>query len=189
VTDDLTRPYADVRSLASFLLSGWLTGKKGNRWLSDVELRTALVRGRQELRTHILWHVGHWKIGDKLYILREIWPLQLAARSSSVTDRLCALAFADQTNFAKLAQAILPFLTTMKGGAFVFPGGSNKITRILTAHPDLVLEILQKVLPPNGVDWPHGASDVIETLRRTSQTVRSDPRMIELTRRRRAGYH
>jgi hypothetical protein len=94
VSGDLTRPVADVRALTRFLLGGWLEIENGDRWLSDVELRTALVRGREALRTNILWHIGHWQIDQKLYFLREVWPLQLVARSPIVTDRLCALAFA-----------------------------------------------------------------------------------------------
>jgi hypothetical protein len=56
------------------------------------------------------------------------------------------------------------------------------------AHPDLVLQILCKVLPTNGIDWPYGVSELLETLRGTSPTIRTDPRMIELTRRHRKGY-
>jgi hypothetical protein len=80
VSGDLARPVADVRALAEYFLNGWLTKENGERWLRDVDIRTALVRGRQEFRTTILWHVGQWQIDDKLYFLREVWPLQLAAR-------------------------------------------------------------------------------------------------------------
>lgn len=189
VSGKLDRPVADVRALAQFLLGGWLADESGERWLSDVDLRTALVRGKQALRTTTLWQAGHWQIDKKLYLLREVWPLQLAARSPTVTDALCTLAFADEMHFPELAPAVLPFLTTLKGGGYIFLSGAAEITAILKAHPEPALQILWKVLPTNGVDWPHGASQAVDTLRKTSQKIQSYARMIELTRRHRKGHY
>ena len=87
------------------------------------EMRTALVRGTQELRTTVLWQIEQWAFAEKRYFLANVWPLQLAARNATVTDRLCHIAFHDAEHFAELAETIMPFLTPIRRGALMFTAG------------------------------------------------------------------
>jgi hypothetical protein len=187
VSGDISSPKADPRALSSFLLAGWLTEENGVRWLSDMEMRTALVRGETELRTTTLWQVDQWNYSDKYYFLSNVWPLQLAARSEIVTERLCSIAIRDQAHFAEVATAVLPFLTKTRKGALMFMQGED-VKLIFTAHPDLALEMFWRILPDDSADWPYGADQGLEALYKVSKSIRSHPNMVELLRRRRKGY-
>jgi hypothetical protein len=94
-------------ALAALCITAWLQKTDtGQRWLSDEELRTVLVYCSTNMRTHILWHVDKWpSIEDKLTLLKDVWPLQLAARSPAVTGRLCTIAFDNEANFPALVDA------------------------------------------------------------------------------------
>jgi hypothetical protein len=102
---------------ASLLVTAWpfKTGA-GTRYLSDDELRTVIVCGGDAIRTSILRHIGRWEIAEKLTLLRDVWPLELAARSAAVNSRLVSLAFEDAENFAALVDAILPVLSPIERG-------------------------------------------------------------------------
>lgn len=184
---DLTRPEADPRALAYFLLSGWLTIENSQRWLSDMEMRTALVRGEKEFRQTILWQIAQWEFDDKFYFLSQVWPLQIAARSETITDRLCSIAMKDQAHFENLATAVMPFLTKMGKGSIVFGEGEDT-DAIFAAHPKIALEMFWRILPEESADWPYGIHQQLESLHNASKSIRSDPRMIELMRRRHKGY-
>jgi hypothetical protein len=188
INGELSRPTSDPRALAHFALSGWLTTDSDGRWLSDMEMRAALVRGQNELRQTVLWQVGQWDFPDKYYFLSKVWPLQVAARSATITDRLCAIAVEDEAHFSELADAIMPFLTPIRRGALMFTAGATKATDVLVAHPKLSLEIFWRILPENSADWPYGAHEGLEALHKGAKSIRSDPHMVELMRRRRKGY-
>jgi hypothetical protein len=188
INGELSVPKADPRSLTVFTMSGWLTTDAEGRWLSDSEMRSALVRGQQELRTSMLWEVERREYEEKRYFLAEVWPLQLAARNSTITDRLCHIAFHDAEHFAELAKVIMPFLTPIRRGALMFTAGVPNANELLVAHPELGLELYWRILPEESEEWPYGAHQGLEHLHKKVKSIRSDPRMIELMRRRRKGY-
>ncbi|HEY3778592.1 MAG TPA: SIR2 family protein [Rhizomicrobium sp.] len=187
VTGDLPSANVDTRALGNFLLGGWLSIDDKERWLSDMEMRTTLVRGEQNFRTTTLWQVGQWKFEDKYYFLSEVWPLQLAARSETITDRLCAIAVEDKEHFAELMVAILPLLTKVRKGAVMFLAGKD-LNPLFCAHPDIALEMFWRILPEESTDWPYRAHEGLETLYKADNKIRTHPHMTELTRRRRKGY-
>lgn len=188
ISGEMTRPKADVRALSGFALWGWRTQDGGDRWFSDMEMRTALVRGTQEFRTTTLWQVGQWPFEEKRSFLADVWPLQLAARSSTVSDRLCHLAFQDADHFGELAQVIMPFLTTIRRGALVFTAGVQDANQLVAANPDISLEMYWRILPENSTEWPYDGHQGLDYLYKNVKRLRADPRMIELMRRRRKGY-
>ena len=59
---------------------------------------------------------------------------------------------------------------------------------ILAAHPQIGLELYWRILPDDSAEWPYDAHQGLEYLYKNVRAVRSDPRMIELMRRRRKGY-
>ena len=171
--------------LASICISAWQQKDDvGERWFSDEELRSVLVYGSTDMRTHILWRVGQWKnIEEKLVLLREVWPLQLAARSSAVTGRLCTIAFDDEANFPALVEAILPLVSPYDGSSFMLPVQGDGNGNIFDRYPVHVLTLLSVILPLEVSKWPYGTDAALERLRKTSKSISKDPRMVELRRR------
>jgi hypothetical protein len=188
ISGEMTRPKADSRALADFTLSGWRETDADGRWFTDVEMRTALVRGSKEFRTTTLWQVGNWPFPEKRDFLAQVWPLQLAARSGTITDRLCYIAFHDPEHFAELAQIILPFLTPIRRGVLMFAADAANANALMTANPAIALELYWRILPEHSSEWPYDAQQGLEYLYKNVKALRTDPRMIELMRRRRKGY-
>lgn len=173
------------RILASLCITAWQqTEDSGERWLTDEELRTVLVYCSTDMRTHILWHVDRWKdIAEKLTLLKEVWPLQLAARSPPVTGRLCTIAFNDETNFPALVDAILPLVSPNAGGSLMLPLIRGNESKLFERYPEHVLKLISAVLPMDASKWPYGIDVALERLRNTSKRINKDARMIELKRR------
>jgi hypothetical protein len=188
ITGDLTRPKADPRALMNFALAGWRETDANGRWLSDMELRAALARGKEELRTTVLWQVNNWPYEEKRDFLSMIWPLQLAARSSTISDRLCYIAFHDEEHFAELVQIIMPFLTPIRRGALMFAAGVANANEMMAAHPEIALELYWRILPAESAEWPYDAHQGLEYLHKNVKALRRHPRLVELMRRRRKGY-
>jgi hypothetical protein len=136
------------------------------------------------MRTRILWQVGQWTdVADKLTLLTEVWPLQLAARSPTVTGRLCSIAFDDEVNFLALVDAILPLVSSDVGGGLMLPLAKDKEGKIFNRYPEHVLALLSAVLPMDASKWPYGTDAVLQRLQKTSTRINKDARMIALRRR------
>ena len=176
--------------LASLLTSAWRLREAGERWLSDEDLRTVLVHGSANMRARALWRIGQWKeIDDKLVLLKEAWPLQLAARGYSVTRALCALAFRDEENFPALVEAILPLVSPREDGVPALPHGAESNGKIFDRYPGHVLALLAAVLPIEGSKFPYGTHAALERLCAVSKGIAKDARMIELRRRLARSHH
>lgn len=188
INGEMTRPKVDPRALTAFTVSGWREMDEQGRCFSDEEMRTALVRGNENFRTSVLWEVNNWTFQEKRDFLAQVWPLQLAARSSTVTDRLCYIAFHDPGNFAELARTVLPFLTPIRRGSLMFAAGVPNANNLIAANPEIVLEIYWRILPDDSADWPYDAREGLEHLYKNVKSVRHHPHMVELMRRRRKGY-
>ena len=154
-----------------------------SRYLSDDELRTAVVHGSDAMRRSMLWHVRGWEIAEKLALLRDVWPLQLAARSAAVSDRLVALAFDDEENFAALADAILPVLAPIENRDLLLTIPHDKQTRIFARFPQKVLDLLWKISPERSRNWPYSARNVLAELLKVEPKLAKDLRFAELRRR------
>jgi hypothetical protein len=176
----LSRRYEQM--LSSLCIAAWQQKEDtGERWLSDEELRTVLVYCSIEMRTHILWHVYKWNdIEEKLKLLREVWPIQLAARSSAVTRSLCMIVFNDKDNFPALVDAILPLVSPRDGAGLMLPLVSDDENVIFERYPEHVLNLLSAVLPTDPSGWPYGIDAALERLSKTSGRIRKDPRIMEL---------
>jgi hypothetical protein len=156
--------------LANLCITAWQQANdSGERWLSDEELRTVLVYCSIEMRTHVLWHIGQWTdIAEKLAFLKEVRPLQLAARSPAVTARLCTIAFNDEANFPRLVDAILPLITPYDGGRLMLSFGTNGENKVFERYPECVLALMSLVLPADASKWPYGTEGALQRLQNTS---------------------
>jgi SIR2-like domain len=180
--DRLRERYEQV--LAKLCIGAWQQmADGGNRWLSDEELRTVVVYCCVNMRTHMLWHVDRWPIEEKLAVLKGVWPLQLAAKGSAVTGRLCTIAFDDEKNFPALVDAILPLVSPLEGGSLMLPLTRDDKSKIFERFPDQVLVLLSKVLPTSVAQWPYGAAQAIERLANAKPVLVKDSRFVALKRR------
>lgn len=172
------------QALASLFAVGWLQRRAdGTRCLSDEEFRIILVQASDDMRAHILWHMDHWQlIGDKLALLKNVWPLQLAARSAMVTGRLCQIAFDDDVHFPELVDAILPLVAPFEGGSFAIPGLRGKEGQLFERHPQHVLALLSTVLPADRAKWPYGTAAALQKLSEVAPALQKDARFISLER-------
>ena len=176
-----SRSYS-AEGVGRFCLGGWLTrGEAESGWLPDDEFRRVLINGSDTLRTHVLWQVGQFKeIDEKLSFLRGVWPLQMSARTPSVVSRLVALAFDDEAHFPELADAILPLVgrSDAQGTHLALLG--DKKERIIARYPELVLELLARILSDDVANWPYGAGQTVERLLEVQPTFSGDQRFIRL---------
>jgi hypothetical protein len=171
--------------LADLYISAWQQkATSGERWLTDEELRRVLVYGSVEIRARILWRVGQWNdVSEKLTLLKEVWPLQLVARSPALTGRFCSVAFDDEANFPALVDAILPLVSANHGESQGLPFLSDDQIKLFERFPDHALALLSAVLPLHGSKWPYGIDAALDRIQKTSKRVKIDPRLIELRRR------
>jgi hypothetical protein len=169
--------------LASLCITAWCQkNEAGERLLSDEELRGVLVHCSIPMRTRILWQARQFPFAEKLHLLKDVWPLQLVARSPIVTGRLCAMAFEDGEHFPELVDAILPLVSQDNAVGIMFlPDGAIQL--VLKRHPEHVLTLLWSVLPLNYSGWPHGIKRVLHQLGKQSARIRKDARMRDLMRR------
>jgi hypothetical protein len=169
--------------LASLCITAWCQkNESGRRLVSDDELRAVLVHCSIPMRTRILWHAQQFPIAEKLALLRDVWPLQLAARSAIVAGRLCMIAFEDDEHFPELVDAILPLVSPGDGvGIMVPPAASER--QIFERYPEHALALLWAVLPIDSSKWPYSMDAVLQQLWKQSTRIRKDSRMVELMRR------
>jgi hypothetical protein len=170
--------------LASLFISGWQAkNEEGARYVTDDELRAVIVHGTEEMRTRMLWHVGHWQLDDKLTLLSEVWPLQLAARSATISGRLLSLIFDNEENFAALADAALPLLSPIVNRDFLSGILYRDRMRVINRYPRKVLAILLEVVPDPPAELPHVIGELLSSLLMADPGLAKDHRFGELRRR------
>ncbi|HVA86928.1 MAG TPA: hypothetical protein VNF73_11515, partial [Candidatus Saccharimonadales bacterium] len=172
--------------LSNLLLCGWTLRDEqtGTRWTTSDELKSVLVNGDDDFRTQTLWQVAHWpQAEEKVSLLTEVWPKQIAARSPRVTAGLCDIPFDDEENFEVLVAAILPLVSTLEDRTLVVPSMRHPDSTILERYPQKALALLWAVLPQDATNWPYGAGDALLRICSTEGSLLHDHRMIELLRR------
>jgi SIR2-like domain len=170
--------------VASLFISGWQAkSETGVRYVTDDELRAVIVHGTEAMRTRMLWQVGHWQIDEKLTLLGTVWPLQLAARSSTVSGRLLALVFDDEVNFAALADATLPLLSQITHRDILLGIRYRERTAIIDRFPRTVLDLLSRVVPEPPQELPYDTGDLLTKLLRAEPRLAKDQKFAGLRRR------
>lgn len=172
-------------TIGGLWISAWrLKSDSGERWLSDGEFRSLLINGSDEMRGHVLWQVRQWPdIEEKLIFLKTVWPLQLAARSSSASARLCEIAFGDEANFPVLVETILPLIGPSRSERLMLPMHSSEEKKILKKYPFDVLKLLSAMLPMDVAHWPYGVESVLSKMREVAPSVTRDQRYLDLLKR------
>lgn len=177
--------------LAGILLAGWGSRRdaKGDRAISDAEMREILLTADDDFRTQIVWHLKIWSKeegsdwqDDALALLREVWPRQLAIRTARMSARLCELAFANEERFPEFVDCILPLVTKVEGDRAHFPFGNDK-ERIVTQYPEQTLALLSAVLADDVRQWPYGVNELLSSIAEAAPSLARDGRLVELNRR------
>jgi hypothetical protein len=174
------------------LLRGWNSiDPEGRRMVSDEDLREALIVAGDRGRCAVLRHLDRWcqqdqKWSNALEFIECVWPRQLVAKTPAATSALVGLATSAGEQMPLVTRAVLPLLSIASGdwaGVIHFRRtGDDMVERFPEEH----LALLYAALGADARTWAYGMHDLIDRLCRV-ETIRSDPRLVEL--RRRAGRH
>jgi SIR2-like domain len=187
------RGYGEV--LAAVILAGWGSTNKivGHRLISNEEMRGLLLNVDDDFRSRILWQVERWstekdeeanKWADLLpEFLQAVWPRQISAKSSTISARLCDLAFSSKERFPKIVEVVLPLLTKIDRDHVNLPNLRRSKHSIVDSYPKEVLALLNAVLPDNAAAWPPGIEETIKRIGKADDRLNTDDRLISLKRR------
>ncbi len=188
------RGYCEV--LAEIILVGWASrdGEMQQRFISNDEMRDVLLHAGEDFRSHILWQLeiesarNENSISDKwsemlLELLRYVWPRQNSVKTSTISARLCELAFSKDKYFPELADIILPLLTTIDRDHLVLRNFGQSKDNIVNLYPKQTLSLLHAILPDNVSACPYDTGEVLERISEAGSSLRSDERLLELKRK------
>lgn len=176
--------------LAGFLLVGW-AGRRRNRtrFVSDTEMRDALVRSGEGFRAQILWHLQRWSADEpkvwrrRLYqFLREVWPQQKATKTSTTSSRMFDLAIESGNSFPRIVPLLIPLMTNVDQDAFMLFKADKSEHNLIERFPEAMLDLVFVALPENAQRWPYGADQVVNHLAQQPK-IQADDRLVELRRR------
>lgn len=181
--------------LAGLVLASWghPDPKTGAERISDVEFREVLLDAGDRFRSRVLWQLQRWSTDDgesgeywkplRERFLRQVWPMQKAARTPKNSARLIELAFSDEGSFIAVSDAILPLISEIERDHIMLPSIRRGEGNIVDRYPERVLEILFLALPENANSWPYEIDATIERIVVADPSLRVDPRWVELSRR------
>lgn len=181
--------------LAGLVLASWgrPDPKTGSERISDDEFRKVLFDAGDRFRSRVLWQLERWSKEDgesgdywkplRERFLRQVWPIQKAARTPHNSARLIELAFSDEDSFIAISDAILPLISKIERDHIMLPSIRRGEGNIVDRYPERVLEILFLALPENANSWPYEIDATIERIVVADPSLRVDPRWVELNRR------
>jgi hypothetical protein len=181
--------------LAGLVLASWgrPDPKTGAERISDDEFRKVLFDAGDRFRSRVLWQLERWSKEDgesgeywkplRERFLRQVWPIQKAARTPHNSARLIELAFSDEDTFIAISDAILPLISKIERDQIMLPSIRRGEGNIVDRYPERVLEILHLALPENANSWPYDIDATIKRIVVADPSLRVDPRWVELSRR------
>jgi hypothetical protein len=115
--------------------------------------------------------------------LEKVWPRQVAAKSPTISARLCDLAFSDEKQFPKLVDIILPLLTKINRDELKLSYLFESKDSVVDLYPEKTLALLDAALPDNATAWPYGIEGVLQRIGEADKSLNTDERLITLRRR------
>ena len=160
------------------------------RAITDEEMRTMLIETDDELRSQVVWQLDTWSRDqggpwskEALVFLKEVWPKQIAAKTSGVSARLAELAFAHEDDFPDYANAILPLVIPINQDYLRLPSLQRSQGRnVIERFAEKVLELLEAILPEDARKWPYGMDDVLRRVGLADPSLLIDARLMKLNR-------
>ena len=181
--------------LAGIILSKWgsLIEETDERCISDEEFKGILLKADDEFRSRMLWILEKWSQDDDEEtknkwtsllpeFLRDVWPRQRKANSSTISVSLCQLVLSNEELFPNLVDIILPCLT--KTDDLLYHHYLPLSDNIAQKHPHQMLDLLYKVLPDETLTWPYDIEDILASIGEGEPTLRTNEKFLELKRRR-----
>lgn len=182
-------------SLADLMLASWAypDSDTGAERITDSELRQLLLDAGDGFRARTLWMLErrgegegddgeHWKALQERF-LRNVWPVQKAARTPKNSARLIELAFSNEETFMAISEAVLPLLSPIERDHIMLPAIRRGEGNIVYRHPERVLEILYLALPENANSWPYEIDATLARIGEAEPSLKQDVRLVELLRR------
>jgi hypothetical protein len=179
-------------NLASMLLLGWNARitETGERAITNNEMRAVLVDAADEFRSQVVWQLDTWSkdqdgpwLKDALIFLKEVWPKQLVAKTSSVSARLAELAFSHDQDFPEYVDAVVPLVIPVNQDYMRLPTLQRSPERsVLENFPSKALELLAAILPDDARRWPHGMDEALRRIGLADRALLDDVRFIRLNR-------
>ena len=167
--------------------------RSSERFVRDDEMRTVLIKSDDAFRSRIIWLAQRWsdeskaepngRWSDHLPALLRIWPRQIAAKSPTISARLCELAFASADQFPKIVDLVLPLLTKIERDHLTLPELRRSGPGIIDRYPERALALLHSALPENANSWPYGLESTLLRIGEVDPSLNSDERLIELQRK------
>lgn len=180
--------------IANIILAGWGTVETttGERYISNDEMCSLLLKVDDKFRSHILWLVQRWS-EDKdekthslwrkqLPELLQIWPRNLSIRSSNTSAWFCTLAFSSKEQFPTIAALVLPLLSKIELDRLTLSSFRKPADDIIDQHPEKVLELIYAVLPDNALAWPYWVGRILQRIEQADAKLKQDNRLISLKR-------
>lgn len=180
--------------IANIILAGWGTVETttGERYISNDEMFSLLLKVDDKFRSRILWLVERWftdqdeKISSiwkkQLPELLQIWPRNLSVRSSNTSAWFCTLAFSSKEQFTKIAALVLPLLSKIELDRLTLSSFKEPADDIIDQHPEKVLELIYAVLPDNSLAWPYWVGRILQRIEEADVKLKQDNRLICLKR-------
>lgn len=180
--------------IANIILAGWGTVETttGERYISNDEMFSLLLKVDDKFRSRILWLVERWftdqdeKISSiwkkQLPELLEIWPRNLSVRSSNTSAWFCTLAFSSKEQFTKIAALVLPLLSKIELDRLTLSSFKEPADDIIDQHPEKVLELIYAVLPDNALAWPYWVGRILQRIEEADVKLKQDNSLISLKR-------
>ncbi|MBH0015962.1 SIR2 family NAD-dependent protein deacylase [Pseudoalteromonas sp. NGC95] len=173
-------------AIVGLIYSAWKINDENDRWVSNIELKEVLIRASDNFRCRTLWQARHGNSEDKegwliqfKELISNVWPKQLAAKSPSVSERLCDIAFWSEEHFPEIVNLITPFLTKLEHANHIYINNDN----ILKKYPSDLLLLLYTVLPEDINKWPYNIGDYLDKMNKADSELGEDERFIELKRK------
>jgi hypothetical protein len=177
-------------------LAGWgsIDEKVGKRFISNEEMRNLLLSADDEFRSHILWQAQRWSDAGETAanerwsdllpeFLEKVWPRQVAAKSPTISARLCDLAFSNKKQFPKLVDIILPLLTKINRDELRLLHLHEPKDTVVDLYPEKTLALLDAALPDDAAAWPYGIEAVLQRIGEADRSLNTDERLIALKRK------
>ncbi|MUK69692.1 SIR2 family NAD-dependent protein deacylase [Aliivibrio fischeri] len=173
-------------TIVALIYSAWKMKDENERWVSDVELKDALIKANDDFRCGILWQARHGGNEEKTQwlepfreLISNVWPKQLAAKSSTVSERFCDIALWSEEHFSEVVKLIIPFLTKLERANHIYLNDESVVKK----YPNDLLLLLSTVLPDDVNKWPYDTGLYLDKMMETSNKLSEDERFIELKRK------
>ncbi|WP_205913550.1 SIR2 family protein [Rhizobium leguminosarum] len=176
-----------TNSLADILLYSWVEWSEWKRPpFSDAQFREAIVEGGTTFGVQVLWNFGRRlersavSRDTTVRFFREVWPLQKSLKSQEISRALSSLLFKTGDLFPEIASLVLGRLVPCEDfDAYVLY--SSEAGGIIESNPEMLLDVLQRLLPADVSRWPYHTGDVLDRLAQ-APGVRTDKRLLQLRR-------